>query len=241
MRITTILPRRWLARAHLWRIFAPTPAGSLVACCLPALAAALCLLSSAGPASAHGGVSATADRGCLMTIGPYKMNFTGYQPEAAKTETFCDDIPYTGASIVVLDEIDKVLRRMTLEFRILNDVKNLGITAQYHQLGSQEEIEAATLFLKPASTYPQGTVTVETNLDKGRYIGLVTLTDPLTSQKFYSVFPFSVGYGLISSETWMIYIGGALLIAVLLGFGYVAFFHQHKPGKTAARPAGRHS
>jgi len=44
---------------------------------------------------AHGGLS-LADDMCKLTIGPYTMHFTGYQPDSSQEKEFCEDIPATG-------------------------------------------------------------------------------------------------------------------------------------------------
>ena len=57
---------------------------------------------------AHGGLS-LADDVCKLTIGPYTMHFTGYQPEATQEKEFCEDIPATGRTVVALDYIEEAL------------------------------------------------------------------------------------------------------------------------------------
>ena len=59
--------------------------------------AVVCLLLTFGlpyttQVQAHGGLS-LADDICKLTIGPYTMHFTGYQPEATQEKEFCEDIP----------------------------------------------------------------------------------------------------------------------------------------------------
>jgi len=166
-------------------------------------------------ASAHGGVSYEDDV-CLLTIDAYRMHFTGYQPLKARAEEFCEDIPYEGQAIIVLDHVDRVLRRMPTEFRILRDVNDLGVTAKLEELGSDEDIEKATVFRKEKTLYPRGTLQVDLKLEKGKYIGLVTIHDTEKNEVYKSVFPFSVGYGLPLSWTFLIIIGGILAIVAFL-------------------------
>ena len=52
---------------------------------------------------AHGGLS-LADDVCKLTIGPYTMHFTGYQPEATQEKEFCEDIPATGRTVARVTE-----------------------------------------------------------------------------------------------------------------------------------------
>ena len=70
--------------------------------------------------SAHGGLSLAEDM-CKLTIGPYTMHFTGYQPESTQEQEFCEDIPMIGRTVVALDYINEELRPMTTEVRIIRD------------------------------------------------------------------------------------------------------------------------
>lgn len=170
-------------------------------------------VSQASNANAHGGVSNEGNQ-CVMTIGPYRMLFTGYQPERARAEEFCDDIPYEGKAIVVLDHVDTVLREMPTDFRVMKDVKDLGVTAQLEQLGTQEEMEAATLLYEAPKLYPRGTKQFEIDLPKGNYIGLVTVADKNADIVHTSVFPFTIGMGY----TYQI------INYILIGIGFLAVF-----------------
>ena len=58
---------------------------------------------------AHGGVSIEDDR-CIMTIGPYRAHFSGYQPKLRASQEFCEDIPAVADAIIVLDFISQPLR-----------------------------------------------------------------------------------------------------------------------------------
>lgn len=189
------------------------------------LALALGLFQS-DSASAHGGVSFERDM-CVMKIGPYKMHFTGYEPETKQSQEFCEDIPDTGKAIIVLDEVDKVLKRMELDFRVVRDDKQLGVNAQYEQLGGPQAIEASSMFYKKPEVYPHGTVTFDLNFDKGNYIGVVTLNDPETKQNFISVFPFSVGFGPArQTRNLIIEVIGALVLG-----GGILYFTNRRPKK----------
>ena len=78
------------------------------------------LLLTAAPASAHGRLGSAEGR-CRLFIGPDIMNFTGYTPDASKSE-FCEDIPATGRMIMVLDAEQEEMRDMKLAIRIVKDV-----------------------------------------------------------------------------------------------------------------------
>lgn len=141
------------------------------------------------------GALSMESEGCVLKIGPYKLHFTGYAPETKPSQDFCEDIPDAGKTIIAFNQVEKALRRMSMGMRIIRDDKHLGANARYEQLGDQKDIEASTLLYKAPEVYPRGNVTVDLNLDKGNYIGVVTLSDPETNQQFASVFPLGVGFG----------------------------------------------
>ena len=150
----------------------------------------------------HGALNMEGDT-CVMKVGPYKVHFAGYSPETKPSQEFCEDIPDKGKAVIAFDQVEKALRRMSMEMRIVRDDRRLGANARYEQLGDQKSIEASTITYKAPEVYPRGNITVEINLDKGNYIGIVTFLDPETQQQLVSVFPFAVGYGAGTARTDM--------------------------------------
>jgi hypothetical protein len=151
------------------------------------------MLCAGSLAWGHGGVSMDDDM-CLMRVGTYKAHFTGYQPESRATQEFCEDIPVVSKAIFVLDFIDDELRNMDVDFRVIRDVKAIGVKATLADLGTQREIEKNTKFYSEAKRFPRGTMSVTVDFkDAGQYIGLVTAKNPETGRAYTSVFPFSVG------------------------------------------------
>jgi len=129
-------------------------------------------------AQAHGGLSMAEDM-CKLTVGPYMMHFTGYQPSSTQETQFCEDIPGIGYTVVVLDYLEPELRSLPTEVRIIRDT------------GSEQDLEAVTVLHIPPKVYPNGSVDFEYNFDKpGKFVGLVTVGD---QQEHVSRFPFSVG------------------------------------------------
>jgi hypothetical protein len=154
---------------------------------------ALLLLLGTAPAKAHGGVSMKDDV-CIMHVGPYRSHFVGYQPEQRATQEFCEDIPELGRAVIVMDFIDSSLRGMGVQFLVLRDVRGLGKSAQYADLGTAEEVKAATVFSTAVEHYPRGTVTVDNSFNTpGWYIGVLNATNERTGEVYHSVFPFQVG------------------------------------------------
>jgi hypothetical protein len=133
---------------------------------------------------AHGGLS-LADDICKLTIGPYTMHFTGYQPDSTQEKEFCEDIPATGRTVVALDYIEEALRPLPTEVRIIRD------TGAGDQAGNEANLDEITILHIPAKVYPNGSINFEYQFAQpGKFVGLVTVTD---KEKYVSRFPFSVG------------------------------------------------
>ena len=153
---------------------------------------------------AHGGLSLAEDM-CKLTVGPYTMHFTGYQPESAQEQEFCEDIPMTGRTIVALDYINEELRPMTTEVRIIEDT------------GLEENLDEITIFHLPPKVYTNGSVTFEHYFpEPGKYVGLVTVRSE--KDEYVSRFPFAVGTG---GKSNLPYIIGAIILAAAGAFFFM--------------------
>jgi len=171
--------------------------------------ALVCLMFSFGfsfstQIQAHGGLSMAEDL-CKLTIGPYTMHFTGYQPESSQEKEFCEDIPSTGRTIVALDYIEEALRPLLTEVRVIKDT------------GSEEDLEAITILHMPAKVYPNGSINFEHNFNvPGNFVGLVTVSG---DEEYVSRFPFAVGQGeSIMPSGWV------LAMIAALGVGAVFLY-----------------
>ena len=145
---------------------------------------------------AHGGLS-LADDMCKLTIGPFTMHFTGYQPDSSKEKEFCEDIPATGRTVVALDYIEDALRPLPTEVRVIRDT------------GSEENLDSITILHMPAKVYNNGSINFEHNFNEpGKFVGLVSTGK---NQEHVSRFPFSVGEGTSSMPSGLVFaIAGAL-------------------------------
>ena len=156
-------------------------------------------------AQAHGGLALAEDM-CKLRVGPYNMHFTGYQPDNSRNKEFCEDIPETGRTVVVLDYIEPELRPLPTEVRVIRDT------------GSEQDLQAVTVLHLPSKVYPSGSVNFEYSFDKpGKYIGLVTVGD---KQEHVSRFPFSVGESKVPLPPgyFMIAFAGIVVVAAILFF-----------------------
>jgi hypothetical protein len=133
---------------------------------------------------------------CKLRVGAYTMHFVGYQPESAAATEFCEDIPATGRTVVVLDYIDAELRDLPAEVRIIRDT------------GSEANLDEITVFHLPPAVHPTGSLHFEHVFpEPGRFVGLVTVG---SADKLVSRFPFSVGK---PRSILPVLGGGALIVA----------------------------
>lgn len=167
---------------------------------------------------AHGGLS-LADDICKLTIGPYTMHFTGYQPDSTQEKEFCEDIPATGRTVVALDYIEEALRPLPTEVRIIRDT---GAPA-----GAEENLDAITVLHIPSKVYPNGSINFESDFAQpGKFVGLVTVRDK--KEEYVSRFPFSVGEPKGTSPYLIV------AIAALIGAAAFFFLRSRKTPDTGA-------
>jgi hypothetical protein len=151
---------------------------------------------------AHGGLSLAEDM-CKLTIGPYTMHFTGYQPDSSQEKEFCEDIPSTGRTVVALDYIEEALRPLLTEVRVIKDT------------GSEENLDAITILHMPPKVYSNGSINFEHNFNEpGNFVGLVTVKG---DEELVSRFPFAVGQGESNMPS-------GLVFAMMAAIGAGAFF-----------------
>jgi hypothetical protein len=121
-------------------------------------------LFSSQLAFGHGGGGSLADDACRGMAGTYSVHFTAYQPQYMAGTEYCWDVPKTGNTIVAFDLVQKELRDIPTEIRIVKDTP-----------AATGETPAQTLALKETTKYPRGTVALDANFaDPGRYIAVLT-------------------------------------------------------------------
>jgi len=151
-------------------------------------------------AHAHGGLSMAEDM-CKLTVGPYMMHFTGYQPANTQQKQFCEDIPGTGQTIVVLDYIEQELRSLPTEIRVIKDT------------GAEQNLDAVTVLHLPAKVYPSGSIDfTHTFAEPGKFVGMVIVGE---KGEHVSRFPFSVGDPKVFSKVLNIYMVPVVALAVV--------------------------
>ena len=159
-------------------------------------------------AQAHGGLAMAEDM-CKLRVGPYNMHFTGYQPDNTRNKEFCEDIPATGRTVVVLDYMEDALRPLPTEVRVIKDT------------GSEQDLQAITVLHLPPKVYPAGFISFEYSFDQpGKFIGLVTVGG---KEEHVARFSFSVGESGVVSH-FMHYIMIIVPLVAIAGGAAIFFF-----------------
>jgi len=169
---------------------------------------------NASQAFAHGGVAFEDDL-CVINIDFMQAHFTVFQPETSASEEFCEDIPEVTSSIFVMEYLHNLLTEMSIDFRIIRDVNDVGRFASWEDIEAIDDLEAATVYYQPASIEDGGFYRAAYAFEeKGTYIGVVTAEHPEEDRNYNAVFYFRVG-----GRDWGTF-PYFILLAVLLQLGY---------------------
>jgi hypothetical protein len=86
------------------------------------------------------------------------------------------------------------LKEVPVDFRIIKDVNKRTIYANWEDIKSIEDLDAATVFYQPAKIYPGESLSVAYEFkEKGWYTGIVTTRHPTLDRSYQAVFGFHVG------------------------------------------------
>jgi hypothetical protein len=168
----------------------------------------------------HGGHELEKDL-CVLGSGQYRMYFNSYQPDTSQDTQFCQELPMTGRTVVVFDFFERELREMPLEVRIVRDT------------GSEQDLDANTVFHIPPKLYPSGSVDFTVNFDKpGKFICLVTITD---KEPQVARFPFSVATSDgISHTMHYTIIVVVLVVLAIIAVAFIFLRGRRKPSEVTA-------
>jgi len=157
-------------------------------------------------------------RECAAQMGPNVITFSFYQPTQSRSQ-FCEDIPETGPTTIVVDTMQDELRDMMVEIRIVEaDPKG------------DDEGAPSEAYLAPAQ-FRTGVIQLEHDFkNKGDYVALVRARSPDGRKEYNARFPFSVGEEFI--RDWVA-VAVATVVALALGAGWYA----HSFGRRASEKA----
>jgi hypothetical protein len=144
--------------------------------------------------------------GCMVMAGMHEMQVSVYQSGAL--DDTCQDLPYTGPSVVTLTALSKELRDLSQEVRIVR-----GAEAN---AAAGASLDPVTLAYLAPKIYPTGVITLPANFDKpGKYAVLVTVRDG-KGMTMSGRLIITVGR---ESRQW-IYVFALAGIILAAGFGY---------------------
>jgi hypothetical protein len=174
----------------------------------------LLLLLICSDLRAHGGVVFAEDL-CVIEIGLFKAHFTVYQPETSASEEFCENIPNVTTSVFVMDYMHDSLREVPVDFRIIKDVQNRTLYANWDDIQAIPDLVAVTVYYHAPVVRENASFTAEYSfVEKGWYTGIVTTRHPTLDKTYQAVFGFHVGGKGVGYWPWFL-----LLIAVVqVGF-----------------------
>jgi len=160
---------------------------------------------------------------CVLNFGARVMGVTAYQPDETRDE-FCNEIPFTGRTLIVLDAGEHELRDMQTEIRIIRDI---GEEAE-----KKVNLNDITEAYLPPKKYPGGSIVFDHIFTTpGKYIGLITVTDD-HQQRWIDRLPLSIGR--MASRNRNLYIGlAAAVILSLAGYALYVFIRRHEKKKGA--------
>lgn len=181
-----------------------------------------CGLASA-PARAQ--IKAEHPRNCVMSVGPTQMMFSAFQ-ENKTDEIFCQHIPTTGETMLIIDARQPELRDMNIEVRVL---RNVG------QKDWRDDLDVNTVAVLPAGKYLQKKGSLSFNHafgEEGEYIAVVRAMSEDGLKEYVGQYIFTVG----DTVEWLA-VGGAGVAALL--FIFFGIWGRDKVGGNPANKGGR--
>jgi hypothetical protein len=146
-------------------------------------------------------------RECSAQMGPDVITFSFYQPTQSRSQ-FCEDIPETGPTTIVIDTLQDELRDMMVEIRIVEaDPKG------------DENAAPNEAYLPPAQ-FRTGVIQLEHDFKKkGDFVALVRARSADGRKEYNARFAFSVGEEFLRDWTAVAIATG---VALALGAGWYA-------------------
>jgi hypothetical protein len=162
-------------------------------------------------------------RECSAQMGPNVITFSFYQPTQSRDQ-FCEDVPETGPTTVVIDTMQDELRDMMVEIRIVEAAPN-----------GDDEAAPNEAYLPPAQ-FRTGVIQLEHDFKKqGDYVALVRARSEDGRKEYNARFFFSVGEEFLRAWTA---VAVATAVALALGAGwYLHSFGRRDSKKTKLRQA----
>lgn len=157
------------------------------------LAAAVCWISFFSTAGAHGSVTPDEDQ-CLIRIGYYSAHFKIYMPQKRGHVQYCEDLPAAGESVFVMEYGHSGLGEVPIDFRIIRNITGQGSFTRLNHIREIADLDTHTVFHLPAVAQPDVFTAMHDFEERGEFVGIVSVTEPVTGKTYTAVFPFEVGF-----------------------------------------------
>ena len=155
-------------------------------------------------------------RECSAQMGPNVITFSFYQPTQSRSQ-FCEDVPETGPTTIVVDTMQDELRDMMVEIRIIEAAPN-----------GDDESAPNEAYLPPAQ-FQTGVIQLEHDFkEKGDYVALVRARSEDGRKEYNARFAFSVGEEFLRDWT-------AVAIATVVALALGACWYANAFGKRASQ------
>ncbi len=155
-------------------------------------------------------------RECAAQMGPNVITFSFYQPTQSRSQ-FCEDIPETGPTTIVIDTMQDELRDMMVEIRVVEADPN------------GDDAAAPTEAYLPPARFQTGVIQLEHDFkNKGDYVALVRARSADGRKEYNARFAFSVGEEFL--RDWGA-VAVATVVALALGAGWYAHSFGRRPSK----------
>ena len=149
------------------------------------------------PAGAHGSVPINEDP-CARSFGRNIVHFSAYQPQFDKSGHYCDEIPKTGKTIIVVDLFNRPLRKVPVSLTIVD--------------ASADEFKHVLMSVKP-KVYAHGVIEALAIFSKpGLYRVIVTVADGTDEERSFS-------FRVAPNKVWSYVTSGLIYGVVLILFG----------------------
>ncbi len=132
-------------------------------------------VASLSPAFADGGGGGGAATGCRLSVGPFTLLFSAYQPQLTADAKYCTDIPGLGRTNLVVDyEAKEGSTSIGSQRRLDREIKKMKLGVKLIR-----ESDGKVLVDEPPKAFRSGIVETVANLDQpGSYEFEVKLVGP---------------------------------------------------------------
>ncbi len=158
---------------------------------------------------------------CLITTDFYIVHLTTYQEpkkdgdsKRNKFEPYCQELPGDGLTYLAIDFIDRDLRQMPVEMRVVEALPNPDVEGEMK--------DGATIAHEPVKQYNTGVAQIQADFPKpGQYTLIVSVGDDMFADKIR----IPLWVGVSSPFKWTSFLPYLIaFLAVVVGYGLYRFF-----------------